>query len=67
MLLNLAPDHLDWHGSFEDYAASKASIYANQGADDVHVGSLDDPRAAAISSAAPCPVVWTTHRGSWRG
>jgi UDP-N-acetylmuramoylalanine--D-glutamate ligase len=62
VLLNLAPDHLDWHGSFEGYAASKASIYANQGADDVHVGSLDDPRAAAISSAAPCPVVWTSTR-----
>ncbi len=67
VLLNLAPDHLDWHGSFEGYAASKASIYANQGADDVHVGSRDDPRAAAISSAAPCPVVWTSTRGPDEG
>ncbi len=24
-LLNLAPDHLDWHGSLEDYAAAKAA------------------------------------------
>ena len=23
-VLNLAPDHLDWHGSFEAYATAKA-------------------------------------------
>ncbi|WP_201847047.1 UDP-N-acetylmuramoyl-L-alanine--D-glutamate ligase [Myceligenerans indicum] len=26
-VLNLAPDHLDWHGSFEAYAADKGRIY----------------------------------------
>ncbi|MGW6952342.1 UDP-N-acetylmuramoyl-L-alanine--D-glutamate ligase [Streptomyces xanthophaeus] len=26
-VLNLAPDHLDWHGSMEDYAADKGRIY----------------------------------------
>lgn len=27
VVLNLAPDHLDWHGSLEGYAADKARIY----------------------------------------
>lgn len=27
--LNLAPDHLDWHGGFEAYAADKARVYAH--------------------------------------
>lgn len=27
--LNLAEDHVDWHGSFAEYAADKAKIYAN--------------------------------------
>ena len=27
-LLNIAPDHLDWHGSYAEYRAAKAKIYA---------------------------------------
>lgn len=27
--LNIAPDHLDWHGSFEEYVAAKGKVYAN--------------------------------------
>lgn len=29
IVLNLAEDHLDWHGGFENYAAAKAKIYEN--------------------------------------
>lgn len=28
-VLNIADDHLDWHGSFEAYVAAKAKIYQN--------------------------------------
>jgi UDP-N-acetylmuramoylalanine--D-glutamate ligase len=58
VLLNLAPDHLDAHGSFDAYAASKAKIIAAAAADDVHVGNRDDAAAAAISSTAVCRRVW---------
>jgi UDP-N-acetylmuramoylalanine--D-glutamate ligase len=27
--LNVAPDHLDWHGSLEEYARAKGRVYAN--------------------------------------
>lgn len=27
--LNVAQDHVDWHGSFENYLADKAKVYAN--------------------------------------
>ncbi len=58
-LLNLAADHLDWHGSFDAYAAAKRRIFELQtSGDDVHVGNADDPAAARISHDAPCRVVW---------
>ena len=27
--LNVAPDHVDWHGSLDEYAAAKGKVYAN--------------------------------------
>ncbi len=58
VLLNLAEDHLDWHGSFDAYAEAKARIFANQSGSDVHVGNRDDAFAAAISRRAGCDVRW---------
>ncbi|MBI4259500.1 MAG: UDP-N-acetylmuramoyl-L-alanine--D-glutamate ligase, partial [Actinobacteria bacterium] len=58
VLLNLSPDHLDWHGSFEAYAEAKARVFALQRPGDVHVGNRDDPDAARLSGSAPCGTVW---------
>jgi UDP-N-acetylmuramoylalanine--D-glutamate ligase len=58
VLLNVSPDHLDWHGGPKDYAEAKASIFAAQEGDDVHVGNADDAAAREISSRAPCRQVW---------
>jgi UDP-N-acetylmuramoylalanine--D-glutamate ligase len=41
VLLNLQPDHLDRHLSFEDYVAAKLRIFANQGNHDVAVAPVD--------------------------
>ncbi len=41
VLLNLAPDHLDRHGTFEAYVAAKLRIFAGQGNDDVAVAPVD--------------------------
>jgi UDP-N-acetylmuramoylalanine--D-glutamate ligase len=67
VLLNVAEDHVDWHGSASAYRDAKARIYAAQTAEDTHVGNRDDPVAAAISRAAPCPVVWITDREPLEG
>ncbi|MCY4088051.1 MAG: UDP-N-acetylmuramoyl-L-alanine--D-glutamate ligase [Actinomycetia bacterium] len=37
VLLNLAPDHLDRHGSLESYTAAKLRLFENQAADDVAI------------------------------
>ncbi|MDB4866836.1 MAG: UDP-N-acetylmuramoyl-L-alanine--D-glutamate ligase [Cohnella sp.] len=41
-LLNMAETHLDYHGTMEDYVASKAKLFQNQTADDVAVFNADD-------------------------
>jgi UDP-N-acetylmuramoylalanine--D-glutamate ligase len=38
-LLNLAPDHLDWHGSFDAYVAAKTAVWTGP----IAVGNADDP------------------------
>jgi UDP-N-acetylmuramoylalanine--D-glutamate ligase len=51
LFLNLSADHLDRHPSFEAYAAAKARIFANQGADDWAVVNADDPGVLALARA----------------
>jgi UDP-N-acetylmuramoylalanine--D-glutamate ligase len=60
VLLNVAADHVDWHGSPHRYRDAKRGIFALQGRDDVHVGNRDDDVAAGMSRTAPCRVVWFT-------
>ncbi|MEU4113639.1 UDP-N-acetylmuramoyl-L-alanine--D-glutamate ligase [Kitasatospora sp. NPDC028055] len=49
-VLNLAPDHLDWHGSMEAYAADKGRIY--EGNVVACVYNLADPATEALVMAA---------------
>lgn len=53
VILNVAPDHLDWHGSFDAYLAAKAMIHHNQTGDDLLVYDADDAGARqAVGGAA---------------
>jgi UDP-N-acetylmuramoylalanine--D-glutamate ligase len=53
VLLNLAPDHLDWHGSFTAYVAAKARVFRYQGGDDQLVFNADDAEVARLAADAP--------------
>ena len=44
--LNLTPDHLDWHGSLDEYVAAKRKLFANQRHDQYAVLNMDDPLVA---------------------
>uniref|UniRef100_UPI001FE4F0CB Mur ligase family protein n=1 Tax=Pseudonocardia nigra TaxID=1921578 RepID=UPI001FE4F0CB len=48
-VLNVADDHLDWHGSMAAYAAAKAQVLLGP----VAVAGADDAAAAALLAAAP--------------
>ena len=53
-LLNLADDHLEWHGTFDAYAEAKRVIWraAAAGAG-IAVGNLDDRLVATMLAAVP--------------
>ncbi len=56
VLLNLAPDHLDRHGSFEAYRDAKLRIFAAQSPDAIAVvpaGFAPPGRAARVTFASP--------------
>jgi UDP-N-acetylmuramoylalanine--D-glutamate ligase len=47
--LNLSPDHLDRHASFDDYARAKGRIFENQTREDWAVVNADDPLAMGLA------------------
>jgi UDP-N-acetylmuramoylalanine--D-glutamate ligase len=54
VLINLAPDHLDRHGTLENYLDAKLRIFANQGNDDVAVynGETEELRGRDLGGCA---------------
>jgi UDP-N-acetylmuramoylalanine--D-glutamate ligase len=54
VLLNLSPDHLDRHGSYEAYVAAKLRIFARQGNDDIAVTPRDLPDEDARERVGGC-------------
>jgi UDP-N-acetylmuramoylalanine--D-glutamate ligase len=61
-VLNVTPDHLDRHGSFEAYVEAKARIFLNQTPADCAVLNADDPAAAALASRTRARVLWFSRR-----
>jgi len=52
VLLNLSQDHIDRHGTFENYAAVKARLIAGVQQDGTAVIGVDDNQSAAIADRA---------------
>lgn len=47
--LNISPDHLDHHGSMENYVAAKNRIFDNLGKNDTAIIGIDDAYSEAIA------------------
>ncbi len=58
VVLNVTPDHLDRHGSFEKYAAAKRRLFDTQGPGDFAVLNADDPTCAGYARHTMANVIW---------
>ena len=70
VILNITPDHLDRHGTFENYALAKERIFAEQDQSDYCVLNADNVRAAAAAKRSKASVYWfslehAVDQGAW--
>ena len=70
VILNITPDHLDRHGSLENYAMAKERIFLNQTETDFLVLNADNPRAAEAAAGTKSQVYWFSRnapvtQGTW--
>ena len=58
---NLTEDHLDFHGTMENYCDAKAELFARCGK---AVANCDDPWFERVTAKAACPVLKTSVAGT---
>jgi len=58
MVLNITPDHLDRHGTFENYWAAKARITEFQTADDFLVLNAEDVKTQLVAAKTKAQIFW---------
>ncbi|HEY4011587.1 MAG TPA: UDP-N-acetylmuramoyl-L-alanine--D-glutamate ligase [Acidobacteriaceae bacterium] len=62
LVLNITPDHLDRHGSFEAYAAAKTRITENQTADDFLILNAEDEPTKLVAANTKAQIYWFSPR-----
>jgi UDP-N-acetylmuramoylalanine--D-glutamate ligase len=62
VVLNITPDHLDRHGSFENYAAAKTRITERQGAEDFLVLNAEDKATQMVAAKTKAQIFWFSGR-----
>jgi UDP-N-acetylmuramoylalanine--D-glutamate ligase len=62
VVLNITPDHLDRHGSFENYAAAKTRITERQGAEDFLVLNAEDKATQMVAAKTKAQIFWFSLR-----
>jgi UDP-N-acetylmuramoylalanine--D-glutamate ligase len=62
VVLNITQDHLDRHGTFENYAAMKARITAQQTPEDFFVLNAEDKPTQMLAAQTKAQVFWFSGR-----
>lgn len=61
--LNITPDHLDWHLSFDDYHSAKKKLVISQKENDISILNRDDPRVWAFRKKVKSRVYAFSRKG----
>jgi UDP-N-acetylmuramoylalanine--D-glutamate ligase len=62
LVLNITPDHLDRHGTFEEYAALKARVTEFQTAEDFLILNGEDKDTQMIAAKTKAQIFWFSTR-----
>jgi UDP-N-acetylmuramoylalanine--D-glutamate ligase len=62
LVLNITPDHLDRHKTFEQYWAAKARITACQTPDDCLILNAEDPATQRVAAKTKAKIHWFSGR-----
>jgi UDP-N-acetylmuramoylalanine--D-glutamate ligase len=62
VILNITPDHLDRHRTFQTYVDAKARIFENQQASDFAVLNEDDPTCRTLGDRTRAQVFWFSRK-----
>jgi UDP-N-acetylmuramoylalanine--D-glutamate ligase len=62
VILNITPDHLDRHRTFQTYTDAKARIFENQTSEDFVVLNADDPTSAGLASRTHSQLSWFSRK-----
>jgi len=58
VLLNVSPDHIDYHGTYEEYRRAKERIFENQTDRDGAILNADDSTAPLLGGKIKANVMW---------
>jgi UDP-N-acetylmuramoylalanine--D-glutamate ligase len=61
-ILNITPDHLDRHHTFQAYVDAKARMFENQKSDDFAVLNADDPACVALKGKVKAGLFWFSRK-----
>src|SRR5690348_2688643 len=70
VVLNITPDHLDRHSTFQAYVDAKARIFENQTDNDFAVLNADDPTCVGLAGRTKARKIWFSRKqgvkaGAW--
>jgi UDP-N-acetylmuramoylalanine--D-glutamate ligase len=61
-ILNITPNHMDWHEDLEDYIHAKGNLIAHQKKNDWAILNGDNEDSAKLAEKAPAQIFWLNEK-----